>query len=288
MMIISMTTQWGTALVVCTAVALWKRKLMFEISLFVKHRFIFYSIDFDWFRTFCPMTRQFDGALALCVCGDGDGCDAFIDPIVSMHIFVMFEHSPEQHCREFMHYSFGSDELKRFDNLFHWKKPPQQYRVIHYLPNVHLRSMHSTDAAALCPVLVSMEHRCVHLTLASNAFASYHRCRQNDRPALQHYWHFALAIRDSIDSDCCSPYCSHRCGFWHICTNKWGNYSNSIRNDTDTKRKQNGAHHKNAINDWTHQNTIKFNGAAHRSAEGGCHLTTLDHLKFLLRWPRSK
>lgn len=127
--------------------------------------------------------------------------------------------------------------IERFDNPFHWRN---RQHVIHYLPTVHLHSMHSTaSAAVLSLVLVSMGHRCGHSTTASNAFASLHRYRQNGWPARQHCWHFALPFLDSIrDLDCCWPHWSLRCDSWRICTNKWGNYSNNIRNDTDTKRKQ--------------------------------------------------
>lgn len=66
-----------------------------------------YSTDFDRFHTFCPTTKQPGGEVALFTIGF---CDAVADSDVSKQIFVIFEHSLEQHWREFMHLKSGKND----------------------------------------------------------------------------------------------------------------------------------------------------------------------------------
>lgn len=207
--------------------------------------------SFDFVSTFCPTTKQSCGVVPLFVCGDVDGTGdvgAFVDSAVATHIFIVFEHSPEQHWREFMHFT---NEKRKFRtrSAANSKNPRYscQYTcTLHtgviYLPNVHLHNMHYGAVAVVALVLASMERRRARLPVASLiALASWYLGHRNDWPAPQCYWHSAPAFRDSFDSDCCPPHSADRqSGSWRICTNKWGNYSNSIRNDTDTKREQNG------------------------------------------------
>lgn len=130
----------------------------------------------------------------------------------------------------------------------------QLYASIFYLPTGHLHNMHSE----VVPVVAWTKLKNLGRVLVLLVLVIAYDCHQIDPLAVERFEQLAFAIRVSFSSD--YSHLRVQSGSSRICTNKWGNYSSSTHNGTDTEQAiwstNEGKRTKHNVNDQKHKRNV--------------------------------